>query len=43
MQEPSPEVLKKAQRHQVILYGVMVLFAALPFVIMWLIRRGVFR
>ena len=42
MEEQSPEVLKKAHRHQMILYGVMILFALLPFVLLWLKRRGAF-
>jgi hypothetical protein len=42
MQEQNPEVLKKAHRHQMILYGVMILFALLPFVLLWLKRRGAF-
>jgi hypothetical protein len=42
MQEPNPELLKKAQRHQVILYVVMIVFAVLPLVLIWLKRRGAF-
>ena len=43
MSEPDPELQKKAQRAQYILYGVMILFAILPFVLLWLQKRGVFR
>jgi hypothetical protein len=39
MEEPNPDVLKRAQRHQMIIYGVMILFALLPFVIIFLSRR----
>lgn len=39
MEENDPELMKKAQRAQMILYGVMILFAILPFVILWLQRR----
>ena len=41
--EIDPELSKKAQRAQMILYGVMILFAVLPFVVLWLQRRGVFK
>ncbi|HEY4300307.1 MAG TPA: hypothetical protein VGM73_05510 [Candidatus Didemnitutus sp.] len=42
MEEPNPEVLKRAQRHQIILYGVMILFVVAPLVIiLWLRRHGV--
>ncbi len=40
--EQDPALSKKAQRAQMILYGVMILFAVLPFVILWLQRRGAF-
>lgn len=40
--EQDPELVKKAHRAQMILYGVMLLFAILPFVVLWLMRRGVF-
>ncbi len=43
MEEPQdPELMKKAQRAQYILYGVMIFFLILPFVVLWLIRRGTF-
>ena len=42
MQEQDPELMKKAQRAQFILYGVMLLFLVLPFVLLWLKRRGAF-
>jgi len=43
MDEPQdPELMKKAQRAQWILYGVMILFLIIPFVLLWLIRRGTF-
>lgn len=43
MAEPrDPELEKKAHRAQMILYGVMLFFLVLPFVFLWLIRRGVF-
>ncbi len=40
--EQDPEMMKKAHRAQMILYGVMILFALLPFLILWLKRRGAF-
>lgn len=40
--ETDPELAKKARRAQMILYGVMILFGALPFVLLWLKNRGVF-
>ena len=42
MSELDPETEKKAQRAQIILYGVMLFFAVLPFIILWLKRRGAF-
>ncbi len=43
MDEPlDPELAKKAHRAQLILYGVMILFAILPFVLLWLMKRGFF-
>jgi hypothetical protein len=43
MEEPQdPELMKKAQRAQYILYGAMIFFLVLPFVVLWLIRRGTF-
>jgi hypothetical protein len=42
MDEQDPELMKKAQRAQYILYGVMIFFLILPFVLLWLIRRGTF-
>jgi hypothetical protein len=42
MEEQDPELMKKAQRAQYILYGVMILFLIIPFVLLWLIRRGTF-
>jgi hypothetical protein len=42
MQEPTPELLKKAHRAQMILYGVTILCALLPLLLFWLKRRGVF-
>ena len=42
MSEPDPELAKKAHRAQMILYGVMILFAILPFVLLWLMKRGAF-
>lgn len=42
MEEQDPELTRKAQRAQYILYGVMLLFLILPFVLLWLIRRGAF-
>jgi hypothetical protein len=41
-EEQNPELMKKAQRAQIILYGVMLFFAVLPFIILWLKRRGAF-
>ncbi len=42
MSEQDPELQKKAQRAQWILYGVMIFFLVLPFVLLWLKNRGVF-
>jgi hypothetical protein len=42
MQEQNPDLLKKAHRHQMILYAVMILFAVLPLVLIWLKRHGAF-
>lgn len=42
MSEPDPELAKKAQRAQMILYGVMLLFLVLPFVLLWMKKRGLF-
>ncbi len=40
MEEHDPELMKKAQRAQWILYGVMLLFLVIPFVVLWYLRRG---
>jgi hypothetical protein len=42
MSETDPELEKKAHRAQMILYGVMLFFLVLPFVLLWLRNRGVF-
>ena len=42
MQEQDPEMIKKAHRAQMILYGVMIFFVVLPFLLLWLKRRGAF-
>lgn len=42
MSETDPELEKKAHRAQMILYGVMLFFLVLPFVLLWLKNRGVF-
>ena len=42
MSESDPELEKKAHRAQMILYGVMIFFLVLPFVLLWLRNRGVF-
>jgi hypothetical protein len=42
MSESDPELEKKAQRAQMILYGVMIFFLVLPFVLLWMKNRGVF-
>jgi len=42
MSEPDPELEKKAHRAQMILYGVMIFLTVLPFVLLWLKKRGVF-
>jgi hypothetical protein len=42
MAETDPELQRKAHRAQMILYGVMILFGILPFVLLWLKHRGVF-
>ena len=38
----DPELEKKAHRAQMILYGVMIFFVILPFILLWLKNRGVF-
>jgi hypothetical protein len=43
MQEQDPELMKKAHRAQIILYAVMIVFAILPLVLLWLKRRGAFK
>jgi hypothetical protein len=43
MNEADPELEKKAHRAQLILYGVMILFLILPFVLLWMKNKGVFR
>jgi hypothetical protein len=43
MSENDPELEKKAHRAQMILYGVMISFLVLPFVLLWLRNRGVFK
>jgi hypothetical protein len=40
--ENDEELKRKAERAQYILYGVMILFLIIPFVFLWLIRRGTF-
>lgn len=42
MSELNPELEKKGRRAQMILYGVMLLFLVLPFVLLWLKNRGSF-
>ncbi len=42
MSDPDPELEKKGQRAQMILYGVMILFLILPFVLLWMRNHGVF-
>ncbi len=42
MSDVDPELEKKANRAQMILYGVMILFLILPFLLLWLKNRGVF-
>ena len=42
MSENDPELEKKAHRAQMILYGVMILFTILPFILLWMMKRGVF-
>ncbi len=42
MSETDPELEKKAHRAQLILYGVMIFFLVLPFVLLWLKNKGVF-
>jgi len=41
--EQDPILLKKAHRAQMILYGVMILFAVLPLLLLWLQRHGAFK
>jgi hypothetical protein len=43
MSETDPDLEKKAHRAQMILYGVMIFFLVLPFVLLWLRNRGVFK
>jgi len=43
MSDPDTELEKKAHRAQMILYGVMIFFLVLPFVLLWLRNRGVFK
>ena len=43
MSETDPELEKKTHRAQMILYGVMIFFLVLPFVLLWLRNRGVFK
>lgn len=44
MEEPQdPELRKKAERAQYILYGAMVFFLVLPLVVMWLTGKGPFQ
>jgi hypothetical protein len=43
MEPPDPELEKKAHRAQMILYGVMIIFLILPFFLLWLINKGVFK
>ena len=42
MEPPDPELEKKANRAQMILYGVMIFLGILPFVLLWLKNKGVF-
>jgi hypothetical protein len=42
MSETDPELEKKAHRAQMILYGVMLFFVVLPFILLWMKKRGVF-
>lgn len=42
VEEQDPELKRKAERAQMILYGVMILFLIIPFVLLWLMRRGTF-
>lgn len=41
-EQQDPELTRKAHRAQMILYGVMLLFLIIPFVLLWMIRQGVF-
>ena len=43
MDEVDPELQKKAHRAQMILYGVMIFFGVLPFILLWMINHGVFK
>lgn len=44
MEEPQdPELRRRAERAQYILYGAMIFFLLLPLVVLWLIGRGPFR
>jgi hypothetical protein len=42
MEERDPELEKKAHRAQMILYGFMAFFALIPFVLIWLHKKGYF-
>lgn len=35
----DPELKRKGERAQWILYGVMLFFLVLPFLVLWLLRR----
>lgn len=35
----DPELKAKAERAQTILYGVMILFVILPFILLWLFKK----
>lgn len=44
MEEPQdPELRRKGERAQYILYGAMVFFLLLPVLVLWLTGRGPFR
>lgn len=44
MEDPQdPELRRRAERAQYILYGAMIFFLLLPLVVLWLIGKGPFR
>lgn len=38
-EDADPELKRKGERAQMILYAVMLFFLVLPFLVLWLLRR----